>query len=298
MHQRPDGDTVGTCSALLKLFRILGIDAEYACADRIPDRLAFLLEGERASQSPSDREIIAVDVASPSQLGALSPLSESVSLTIDHHAVNLPFSDNLTLPDASSAGEVLYSVIDELIKMGKAELSADLSYPLYASISSDTGGFIFSSATPATYRLAANLMETGIDFSDINRRLFHSKSRKQLNAEGLVASKLQTAMNGKIAYATVSRAERLAADALPEHFETAIDIVRSAELAEIAIFVRENDDGSIKASLRSTGFNVAEIAAQFGGGGHVRAAGCTLKAANADEAVKTLITTIEKVTLK
>jgi len=294
MHVRPDGDTVGSASALIKILKKMGITAEYASSDEIPQRLAFLLEGERKASSLEGRELVAIDVASPMQLGSLSRYADDVLLTIDHHRVNSPFSDNFTLPDAASASESLFAVLAELTKMGKCTLDSEIAYPMYAAISSDTGGFVFSSVSPATYRLAADLIETGIDFADINHKLFFSKSKQQIAAEGFISSKLLTEADGKISYATLSKEERCKLGISSEHFETAIDIVRSVMFSEVALFVRENDDGSIKASIRSTGLNVAEIAAKFGGGGHVRAAGCTLHASSAEDGAKIIIDEIKK----
>lgn len=294
MHARPDGDTVGSAMALIEILGKLGIDAEYASADEISQRLAFLTDGKKRAESLEGRELIAIDVASPAQLGSLASYKDKITLTIDHHRVNSPFSDNLTLPDASSAGEALFSVLAELINMKKCELDSDIAYPMYAAISSDTGGFLFSSATSDTYKLAAKLIETGIDFADINHRLFHSKSKEQIKAEGFIASKLMTSADGKIAYATLSKEDRAKLMLSGEHFETAIDVVRSLLHSEVAVFVRENDDGSVKASMRSTGLNVAEIAAEFGGGGHIRAAGCTLAVKSASEGAAILIDRIKK----
>lgn len=297
MHQRPDADTVGSAIALVRILKKLGIDAQYASADPISERLSFLVEGERKAEDFLGRDLVAIDVASASQLGALSQYADKISLTIDHHRVNSPFSDNYTVADASSAAEALYDVLCELIDMGKCSLDESIAYPMYAAISSDTGGFLFSSASPKAYRLAATLIETGIDFADINHRLFHSKSEGQIKAEGFIASKIATEANGKISYATLSRTELSESGLLHEHFETAIDVVRSLIHADIAIFVRENKDGGVKASLRSTGYNVAEIAAKFGGGGHIRAAGCALPTESATEGAQLLINEIKK-TLK
>ena len=293
MHTRPDGDTVGSAAALIKILHKVGIEARYASPDKISERLAFLLPSEKRTEALDTGELVAIDVASPFQLGAYSDIADKVILTIDHHRVNSPFSDNFTVPDMSSAGEALSLVLSELEKMNKCELDEEIAYPLYASVSSDTGGFIFSSASADTYRLAARLIETGIDFSDINRRLFHSKSAEQIKAEGFISSKLMTALDGKISYATLSKKDREALGISAEYFETAIDIVRSVRNSEIAIFARENDDGSVKASMRSVGFNVASIAAEFGGGGHVRAAGCTLPTNSAEEGVTLLIEKIK-----
>ena len=294
LHTRPDGDTVGAAAALIESFKAMGKDASYATADEIPERLAFLVEGKRKEESTDGRTLIAIDVASPKQLGKNEDKAGLVSLMLDHHAVGEPFADNYILPEASSAGEVLFTVIEELIGMNAVTLTKEIAYPLYASISSDTGGFIYSSASPDTYRRAAALMETGIDYSDINHRLFNSKSKEQIRAEGFVASALRTAADGKIAYATLTRKDREALGLSAAHFETAIDVVRSLLGARIAIFVRENDDGSIRASMRSTGPNVARVAAALNGGGHVRAAGCSPEAKSAEDAIAVILEKIEQ----
>ncbi len=295
MHRRPDGDTVGTAAALIEVFAALGIQAEYACADAVPERLKFLMEGRTKAESLEGRELVAVDVAAPEQLGALIDLHERTRIMIDHHAVGKPFADYYIFPDASSAGETLFDVIDELILMKKLTLTPKIAYPLYAAISSDTGGFIYSSTTAKTYRRAAALVETGIDFADINHKLFNSKSESQLRAEGFIASKLATAADGRVAYATLTRAEREALGVSSEHFETAIDVIRSLLGAEIALFVKENDDGTIRASLRSTGADVARVASLFSGGGHIRASGCSPVADSAEEAAEMIITEIKKI---
>lgn len=294
LHARPDGDTVGSAMALIEVLCALGKSADYACADKIPQRLEFLVQGKKETKTLEGRTLIAIDVASPAQLGAYSGYAESVSLMLDHHAKGEQFADGFILPEASSAGEVLMTVVEELVSMKKLTLTENIAYPLYASISSDTGGFIYSSASPDTYRRAALLMECGIDYADINHKLFNSKSKDQIRAEGFVASKLGTAFDGRLAYATLSKKEREELMLSPVHFETAIDVVRTLLGAEIAVFVRENDDGSLRASLRSTGANVAAIAAELNGGGHVRAAGCSPVANSVEEGLSKIIDKIEE----
>ena len=293
LHARPDGDTVGAAAALIEVFRALGVEATYATPDGIPVRLEFLIKDKKAAESLDGRTLVAIDVASPKQLGKNEELAGAVSLMLDHHAKGEPFADNYILPEASSAGEVLLTVIEELVKMEKLTVTAEIAYPLYASMSSDTGGFIYSSASPDTYRRAAMLMETGIDYPDVNHRLFNSKSKEQIAAEGFIASKLGSAEDGRVAYATLSISERETLGLSTVHFETAIDVVRTLIGAEVAIFVRENDDGSFRASLRSTGADVSIVAAELGGGGHKRAAGCSPIAKSTDEALEIILQKIK-----
>ncbi len=288
MHIRPDGDTVGSGAALCKIFEKLGKEAFYTCADEIPERLAFLTKGLKKAENYDGLSAISVDVASPSQMGELYGKTD-IKLAIDHHAQNTPYSPNCTLSDASSAGEVLYLVACELEERGVLTLDKETAALIYASISSDTGGFIFSSAREKTYLVAARLISLGIDHAEINRLLFHSKPEIQLKAEGYVATKIKTANDRKIAYAVITKAERDAMGLPLTAFDCAIDVVRTLMGIECAFVIKETDKGEFKASLRSSGRNVAEIAARHGGGGHIRAAGCTVSAECADSAAEILL---------
>ena len=291
MHARPDGDTVGSCAALCKVFRMLGKEPRYLCADPIPERLAFLLKNEREASADelSSLQPVAVDIASAAQLGGIKDKIPAPLLMIDHHELGMPFADNFIVHGESSGAEVVMQVCEELISMGKISMTRELAYPLYAGISSDTGSFRYSLTKPQTMRRAASLMEYGINFSDINHRLFSSKSRAGLAAEGYIAENLKTAADGKVAYASVTRATRAALSAEMSDFETAVDVIRSLAGVEISFVIKETDSGEFRASIRSTGADVAKICAYFGGGGHIRAAGCSLFVESAEEAERLVL---------
>ena len=294
IHVRPDADAIGSAAALFLIFKHLGKASKITCEHDVPERLEFILDytGAIFDKNAKSDCAIAIDVASRAQLGTLADRFPTVSLMIDHHAKGTPFADCYAIPDMSSAGEVLYGVAEVLIKRGLISLDEKLAYALYSSISSDTGRFCYKSASPKTYRTAATLMECGIDWADINHKLFFSKSEKQIKAEGLVSSKIVT--EGSISYATITIAERDALLLLEEHFETAIEVVRSVRGTEVSFFIREVADGKFKASLRSTTKNVAKVAEIFGGGGHILAAGCTLSASTAEEAASLLLSELKK----
>lgn len=280
IHRRPDGDAVGSGAALCEVFSQLGEDCALLSADKIPRRLEFILEHTKTkvANSKEGRCPVTIDVASPSQLGSLLDTAAMPTLMIDHHAVGESFADGYIVPDASSAAEALLDVIEVLIDMGRVRMNETLAYALYAAISSDTGCFAYSNTSPKTHRRAAELIEHGIDSSDINHRLFYSKSPHQIKAEGFVASAIKTALDGKVAYAEIKFSDVTELGLLQEHFESAIDVVRSLDGAEIAFVVKETCENEYKISLRSTGANVAKIASVFGGGGHIRAAGCSVNA--------------------
>ncbi|MBQ3015597.1 MAG: DHH family phosphoesterase [Clostridia bacterium] len=296
MHVRPDGDTVGSAAALMYIFHKLGKAPLWACSDPIPERLEFLLKTYREAYryEYDSSTVVTVDIPTKEQIGEIYDFCPRAALMIDHHEVGAPFADNFIIGGASSAGEVVMLVVEELVKMGKIELDLGLAYPLYAAISSDTGCFRYSNATPETLRRGATLIETGIDSADINHRLFNSKTPRQIRAEGFIAERINTEFEDKVAYATVTRRERENLGVLMEHLETAIDVVRSVAFVEISFVIKETDKGEYKASLRSTEHDVAAICARFGGGGHVKAAGCTVPARSIDEAARRVLREIGK----
>ena len=288
-HIRPDGDTVGTAVALAKIYRALGKKAEIACAHPIPQRLAFLLDGVEVTNEVDGRCCVAVDVASTSQLGALADKDIEIACVIDHHESSTPYAPHFTVGEASSAGEVLYDLLSVLIQRGLLELDKDIARSLYASISSDTGCFAYSNATEKAHSTAARLISYGIDAADINHRLFHSKSKEQIRAESFVGSKMECVEGGKVAYCAITLGDLENLGLCAEHFETAIDVIRSLAGVEVAVSAKEVTKGEYKFSLRSTGAPVNKVAEHFGGGGHLRAAGFSVKAQSADTAIKEVL---------
>ena len=301
MHVHPDGDTVGSAAALARALLSIGKEPILLCGDPIPERLCFLTEGLTVGTPEKGRETLAVDVASPAQLG---PLREILTgelaprLQIDHHERGERFADTLIAPDAAAAGEIVFALLTYLEEAGKIpSLSKETLTCLYASISSDTGGFRFANTTADTHRIAASLHERGVDAAAINRLLFASHSESELRAEAMVISSIRTECDGALAYAAITLSMR-EKEGLPlDAFETAVDIVRSLRTAKIAAVLKESKAQSFKVSLRANQADVASVAAQFGGGGHKLAAGCTIKAENAEKAWEMLAPYLKKALL-
>ena len=303
-HVRSDADAVGSAFALKELLRIMDIPSYCICSDEIPERLQFLADGVQGSVLLEEgikvdyERVISVDSASPSQLGELFlRLHKDVDIMIDHHANGTVYADNYIDPMASATGEIIYSVADRLLQMGEIDYIPErVINCVYAAISSDTGGFRYANATPRTLRLAAELIERGVDSAEINRQLFDSKSLKQVQAEGEAIRRLRVHADGRIAttlmpYSVISELELQ-----PEHLGTLIDVPRSVYGVEIAVAIRqESDEGDFRISMRSaTDFDVARICALFGGGGHKRAAGGNVKADTIFEAEEKILAEIIK----
>ncbi len=298
IHARPDGDCVGSAAALAHLFALLGERATVCTSHEIPKRLQFLVEGievAKAGTLPDHcQSAVAVDVASPKQLDSLDGKIK-VDLRIDHHEKDTPYADAYVLPHAAAAGEIVFSLALDLEARGKiGALPLPMLNALYAAIASDTGGFRHANTTKKTHEYAALLHERGVDATAVCRALFECKTREDLRAEQIVLANLREENGGRIVYTYVTN-EILAQEKLPiECFETAVDIARSLQSAEIACALKETDAGVFRVSLRSVCADVASVAARFGGGGHLRAAGCTVRARTVEEAWHALLPELEK----
>lgn len=290
LHNRPDGDAVGSAFGLGKLMEALGCRVLCACSDELPARLRFLIDDGCAQESirydrlPADfrpTQILSVDTASPTQMGAMFPLfGDRVDLMIDHHGTGEMYADGWIVGGASATGQLIYELALTLIKTGRIDRLPDgIHALLYAAISSDTGCFRFSNADPSAYRAAADLLEAGFDAATINHRLFVSKSRELLLAERIAYDRLHLFADGRIGIVDMPYALRSEHGLADEHMETLIEVPRSLEGVELAAAVREAPDAGVyRVSMRSaTDVDVAAICASFGGGGHKKAAGCTVK---------------------
>ena len=298
-HVRSDADAIGSAFALRELLRLMGIPAVCACSDEIPDRLRFLADGVQGSVVIEDdmgldhQRVISVDSASPQQLGAMfERLHRQVDLMIDHHGMGTVYADHYIDDEACATGEIVYEIAKELLRMGKIdEIPPRVIHSVYAAICSDTGCFRYSNATPRAFRTAAELIERGADQTEINRCLFESKSFKQIKAEGEAASRMQLHHGGRIASVTFPYSSKRNLDLQDAHLETIIDIPRSVAGVEVAFSVRQPEDTSFfRVSMRSTdAVDVAAICARFGGGGHKRAAGCSVEAASVRDAEEKIL---------
>ncbi len=302
-HRNPDADAVGSAFALKKILSDLGSRAWCVCSCEIPARLQFLTDGEQESVLPASvpaelapTRIIAVDTASPSQLGDLFELyGDRIDLMIDHHGMGEPYADHYIRPDAAATGEIMFDLVKHLATASLVTITEALCVRLYAAISADTGGFRYSNVTPETHQRAAELLASGIDSAKINQLLFDSYTMEQLRARAAGISNLHLFANGAVAVVTFPYALKAALGLSDEHLDTLVDIARSLVGVKIAIAIRQpGTDGTFRVSCRSNcDFDVAALCASFGGGGHTRAAGCTVTAADMDEAMNKLVAEIQ-----
>lgn len=295
IHRSPDGDAVGSGFALAEMLRGMGKTARVVCGDEIPRRLRFLMRGQTDAAYTEGMEkdfdlLCAVDTASVAQLGALSPLAEKIALSIDHHENNAPFCPHCTHGDASAAGEVLF----DLASAGAFSLTADVSRLLYAAIVSDTGSFKFANTSKNTLMKAAQLLgniaeatDGGDDLATINHRLFECRTMSELRAQRAGIDALRITREGRLGI-VVFTAQMLKENELTaEDIGNIVGLPRTVEGVQIALSVKQSETDPTEwrvSSRASVDVDVSAVCAAFGGGGHRRAAGCTVTAPDAESA--------------
>jgi len=300
-HARPDGDTIGSALALCGAMRHFGSDARIAGADEVPERLRFLCpEGFQSALYESvtsdffPKRIITVDAAAPSLLGRIySDIDGRIDLMIDHHELNSVFADNCIDTCAAACGQIVLGIIFAMFE-DKRDIPTSVLDCCYAAISSDTGCFKYSNVTPDTHKAAASLISLGVDTAQINTLLFDTKSEKQLCAESLAASRIKTYSGGRVSVVTFPYSLKEEHGLSEEHLETIVDIARCISGVMVAVAVKQPlCDDKFRVSLRSNcNIDVSRICAEFSGGGHRKAAGCTVTAACIEDAAEMILKAI------
>ncbi len=304
MHSSPDGDTFGSCTALSYILAEMGKSTYIVYPDeKFPDNLLPFKTVEVYSPARSESietdAVMTVDVAAPNQLRVnYDKYKDKICLMLDHHDNGMPMADNLIVPDAAAVGEIVFDIAQELIRRGRIRaLCIEAAEAIFLSISSDTGCFKYSNASPKTHIIAARLIEMGVRAAHINMLCFDSKSPEQIEAEKITYNNIRILLDGRLVITALDKKTK--AGLANEHFENAVNIARSVRGSLVSCSVKEKDtqDGSFRVSMRSgvSGVDVARLCAEFGGGGHVCAAGCSIDAPDIDTAIGMIVEKVAEV---
>jgi phosphoesterase RecJ-like protein len=294
-HVQPDGDAVSSLLAAALVVRSLGKRCTTAIADRVPPKLMFLpgsdlIRNARTEEPPGRlySRVIAVDCADFSRMGMAANWigDDARLLNIDHHPTNDGFGDvTLIRPEAAATAEILH----ELVTAMGVRWTKPLAECIYTGILTDTGGFRYTNATPASLRIASEMMEHGASGSRIAEHLLERVSLAHVILLKKALATLSFTEGNRIGWVTVTRSDMEEANAQSEDLEGLVNYPRNIEGVEVGILFKEVDENKVKVSLRSAGaVDVAAFAKSFGGGGHVRAAGITLHMP-LQEAVETVV---------
>ncbi len=274
-HKRPDGDAIGSASALARGLRQLGKTAYTLKNPEITDKLAPYAEEYYAPREFAPEHIVSVDTATAEmiQINAVE-YADKVELGIDHHMSNSKYAENTCL-DAQSAscGEIIYKILAEL----SGELDAETATLLYIAVSTDTGCFSYANTTGDTLNIAAKLVESGADNKGVNKLLFRTKSKNRIKFEGALLSGIDFRFDDKVAFMSVTLFAKEKYGISENDLEDIAAIPSSIEGVCIGITIKELGAKECKISVRTNdGYNANLLCASFGGGGHVAAAGCVI----------------------
>jgi bifunctional oligoribonuclease and PAP phosphatase NrnA len=277
-HVRPDADALGSLLGMMLGLEQLGKQVDAVSPDGVPELYRFLPGWERVRTAPTGEWDlgIALDADGSDRLGAAEPLllAQPRVIDVDHHTGPDPFGDvQVVDPTAAATGELVFDLLREL----EVAVTPAIAEALLAAVLTDTGSFRFSNVTPVTLRVAAALVEAGAHPSPIYEAVYGSRPYASSLLLGRLLSSLRRTEDGRVVWGSLSRADFAAVGAESDATEGFVDQVRAVQGGEVALFFREEAEGEVRVSLRSRGkVNVARAAQEFGGGGHVPAAGCTL----------------------
>ncbi len=298
-HIRPDGDCVGSTCGLWQFLRKAFPDKRIDVRLEKPADIYSFVPG--VSDIVSDETETVYDVffvidSVPERSGAAEKYyrAAKTKVNIDHHITN-PGDGDLCYIDAgaSSASELVYDLIREADREGRY-MDAALAETIYLGIIQDCGVFQYSNTSPKTLRAAAELIAYGFDFPKLIEQTFYEKTYVQNRVLGFALSNSRLCLSDTFIYSIVTRKDMETLHAGDHDFEGVVNQLRYTKQVKAAALLHETEDGGYKVSLRSGGeVDVSRVAARFGGGGHIRAAGCTLNCGG-EEAAALLAAEIEK----
>ncbi|HZQ65952.1 MAG TPA: bifunctional oligoribonuclease/PAP phosphatase NrnA [Gaiellaceae bacterium] len=281
-HENPDGDALGSILAAKLALDRLGKDSVmFLSGDlALPQEYSFMDLGELRRDLPDDasrRTVVALDCANANRTGLTSEFLSSAPLVldVDHHHDNTRFGHvNLIVPDASSTGEI---VRDLLAELGVA-LTPEIAEALYVALVTDTGRFQYANTTPKSLRLAAELVEAGVDVQRVFQGIYESLEFAKLKLLAKALDRAELFEGGRLIVSYLVRADFEELGVGEEYAEGIIDYLRAVDGTEMAATIREppeppDADRRISMRAASDELDVSAIARKRGGGGHRQAAG-------------------------
>ncbi|MCX8074906.1 MAG: bifunctional oligoribonuclease/PAP phosphatase NrnA [Clostridia bacterium] len=277
-HVNPDGDSIGSAYALYFALKSIGKDVKVLQSKRsyLYDFLPSINENVQTTDKEYDL-LIAVDSSDRDRLDMSEEDIQAAKkiLMIDHHKKSSPYGDvNCIEEELAATSQLVY----EFLKYMNLPIDQNIATYLYMGIMTDTGSFNYSCTTSRTLQVAADLISTGINFTEICRKINETMKESKLKLIAKTIDKMEVYYNGQVRYSYIDYDTMSELGVEDEDAEGMTNYLRSVEGTEVAVYVRGKSDGSLKVSMRSAGkVKVSDIAIAFGGGGHARAAGYTMK---------------------
>lgn len=295
-HVRPDGDALGSTAALQQVLTAKGIHCAVLLLSPLPPKYAFVFEDAGVPFTAVEKDLpadfslvpydglLVVDTGTWSQLPGLQQKVETFAgkkMVLDHHLTQESWAD-LKLVDtaAAAAGEI----VGTLLERWGVPLDSSSATSLYLALVSDTGWFQYANTRPQTLRLAATLLEKGVDADGLHQRLYQSERAERLALQTRALASLKLLSENRVAVMRITPADFAETNATRDDTEASVNVPLQIGTVEVSALLTRSPEGlPVRISLRSKGkVNCAAVAQRFGGGGHARAAGCRIDEELAD----------------
>ncbi len=303
-HENPDADTLGANLGVCAILEACGARATAVSTDPVPPLYAFIAGVERFRTDPDPAErydlLVLVDCGSADRVGDVAKRHPDLfaslpRVIIDHHASNSDGGAADWVEPASAATCEMVALLAARLGVPLRSNDGALAAALMAGIVMDTATFAHPNATPRTLTVSAALVGAGAPLSDISRRLYRTKPDAQLRLFGRVLDRLRTSEDGRVIWSTLTNADYPATGSIRAHSEGIIDLLAQSDTAEVAMLLKEGEDGGTRVSVRTKpgGVDATVLTGAFGGGGHARAAGASVPLP-IDEAVEAVRAVAER----
>ncbi|EFG89605.1 DHHA1 domain protein [Clostridium carboxidivorans P7] len=296
-HESPDGDSLGSALALMQGLNKLNKEVYILSKEKVPESFSFLpcseeIDGLKHEVINETQCVIVLDCGDVKRINANLDFENRkyTLINIDHHMSNELYADlNYVDTNAAAVSEIVY----QMLKIIGINITKDMAMCLYTSLITDTGAFKYSSTTSVTHTIAGDLVNTGIDFSEIHRIIYENKKFERIKFFGKAIEKMEL-VGDKICVITITK-DMLLQNGNAKDTDTS-DIIAFAmqiDTVEVALLIKETE-ACIKASLRSKSkVDVRKIAEKFGGGGHIKASGLAMNDKTLEEARELILNEIE-----
>ena len=293
-HECPDGDAVGSALAMYLTLKKMGKQADVIIPE-LPEVFNFLPGAneikKEGNQEPYDLAI-SVDVTGLSRMTGFDKYFKDakVKIQIDHHQVNEMFADyNFVNPTSPACAQNLIFIIEQL----GIEIDKEIGTCLLTGIITDTGGFKYEGVSAETFEFTSWILANGVNVSDVYKKVLQTKTKANFKLRKLIMDRMEFLCDNKITFTYMTLEDEKNVEAMPGDHEGLVEIGRDIEGVEVSIFLREIENG-YKVSLRSNEYvNVSDVCVTFNGGGHKRAAGCSVYS-TLEIAKETIIKEVEK----
>lgn len=292
-HQSPDGDCIGAGFGLKDILDELGIRSRVVCSDEFPSRYDFITN-TGAGEDFEPETVIAIDIADTKLMGKYKDIyGDKIQLCIDHHISNINYAEKTLLrPKATATCEIIY----DLAKFMGVEISRHCAMCLYTGIATDSGCFKYDCTTPHAHEIAAEMKQSyDINFARINRAMFEIKTKARMILESKFVNLMKEYLDNKLVIASVTLDMMKEIGINSDEFEGLAPMTIQLEGTEVGVLIKEREPNTFKCSFRSAdSVNVSEICRSLGGGGHAKAAGCSIEGCTLQEAENKIVEAVRK----